>query len=241
MQDLTPLLFVTAFVGGAIAAVSGFGIGSLITPLLAISAGTKLAVAAVAIPHLLGTAFRYWRLGGRPDRRVLASFGLTSAAGGLLGALLHGRLGSPSLSLVFGTLLLLVALSEFTGLAARLHFEGRWAWAAGALSGFLGGLVGNQGGIRSAALLSFGMDKRTFVATGTAIGLMVDGARTPVYVWNAGSDLASLAVPIAVASAGVLAGTLIGGSLLAHIPRRAYRPLIASLVGALGVLMLLRA
>lgn len=235
------LLALAAALGGAIAAVSGFGIGSLITPVLALTAGTKLAVAAVAIPHILGTAFRYWRLGGRPDRRVLLSFGLTSAAGGLAGALLHGRLGSPSLALVFGVLLVFVAVSQFTGLAARLHFEGRSAWVAGALSGFLGGLVGNQGGIRSAALLNFEMDQRTFVATATAIGLMVDAARTPVYVWHAGSDLVRLAGPIAIASAGVLVGTVAGGALLARIPPRAYRPLVASLVGALGVLMLLRA
>ncbi len=235
------LLVVAAFAGGAIAAVSGFGIGSLVTPVLALSVDTKLAVAAVAIPHVLGTAFRYWRLGGRPDRHVLLTFGLTSAAGGLLGALLHGRLGSPSLSLVFGALLVCVALSEFTGLARRLHFEGRLAWAAGALSGFLGGLVGNQGGIRSAALLAFGMEPRTFVATATAIGLMVDAARTPVYLWTAGADLAALAWPIALASAGVLAGTIAGGALLARIPPRTYRPVVASLIGGLGVLMLLRA
>jgi hypothetical protein len=36
---------------GGIAAVSGFGIGSLLTPVLALQIGTKLAVAAVAVPH----------------------------------------------------------------------------------------------------------------------------------------------------------------------------------------------
>ena len=53
-----------AIVAGAIAAVSGFGIGSLLTPLLALHAGTKTAVAAVSIPHLIGTAIRFWRLRG---------------------------------------------------------------------------------------------------------------------------------------------------------------------------------
>ena len=37
------------------------------------------------------------------------------------------------------------------------------AWLAGALSGLLGGLVGNQGGIRSAALLGFNLSKANFV------------------------------------------------------------------------------
>ena len=55
------VLFVLAsLAAGAIAAVAGFGIGSLMTPLLAFVVGMKLAVAIVSIPHLVGTALRFW-------------------------------------------------------------------------------------------------------------------------------------------------------------------------------------
>ena len=40
-QNDGALLFVAAILGGAIAALSGFGIGSILTPLLALSVGTK--------------------------------------------------------------------------------------------------------------------------------------------------------------------------------------------------------
>jgi uncharacterized membrane protein YfcA len=72
---------------GAIAAVSGFGIGSLLTPLLAWRFGTKVAVALVSVPHFAGTLFRLVGLWSRVDRRVLVRFGILSAAGGLTGAL----------------------------------------------------------------------------------------------------------------------------------------------------------
>jgi uncharacterized membrane protein YfcA len=72
-----------AMAAGAVAAVSGFGIGSLLTPLLAIQTGTQTAVAAVSIPHLVGTGIRFRRLRGSLDRGVLWRFGLMSAAGGL--------------------------------------------------------------------------------------------------------------------------------------------------------------
>src|SRR5438094_418926 len=52
------LLGAAALVAGAIAAVAGFGIGSVLTPVLALQTGTKLAVAAIAIPHAIGTARR---------------------------------------------------------------------------------------------------------------------------------------------------------------------------------------
>jgi hypothetical protein len=39
----------------------------------------KLAVAAVSIPHLLGTALRFFMLRGAVDRRVLLGFRAMSA------------------------------------------------------------------------------------------------------------------------------------------------------------------
>lgn len=45
------LVVVAAMVAGAIASVTGFGIGSLLTPILGFHVGTKIAVAAVSIPH----------------------------------------------------------------------------------------------------------------------------------------------------------------------------------------------
>lgn len=142
----TAMVATVGTVAGAIAAVAGFGIGSLLTPLLALEMGTKGAVAAVSIPHLWGTVLRSWLLREHVDRRVLWSFGLTSAAGGLAGALLHSRANNPVLRLVFAGLLIFAGVMGVTGLAQKLEFKGAWAWIAGALSGLFGGLVGNQGG-----------------------------------------------------------------------------------------------
>jgi uncharacterized membrane protein YfcA len=60
------------------------------------------------------------------------------------GALLQARTSSSGLTILFGSLLLFVAASELTGLSKRMRFRGAAAWIAGALSGLLGGLVGNQ-------------------------------------------------------------------------------------------------
>jgi len=175
------LIAIGSVLAGAIASIVGFGIGSVLTPLLAVRVGTQLAVAAVSIPHLFATALRFWRLRAHVDRRVLVSFGITSAAGGLTGALLHSYASNRSLAIVFGVLLLFVGIGELTGFARRMRFGGPVAWIAGAVSGVFGGLVGNQGGVRSAALLGFDLERQAFVATATAIGLVVDAARMPVY------------------------------------------------------------
>ena len=92
------LLALAALLAGAVASVVGFGIGSLLTPLLSLRVGTQLAVAAISIPHVFATALRFWRLRAHVDRRVLISLGVTSAAGGLTGALLHSFANNRALS-----------------------------------------------------------------------------------------------------------------------------------------------
>ena len=230
-----------AVLSGAAASVVGFGIGSLLTPLLAARVGTAAAVAAVALPHAAATALRCWRLRREIDLETLRGFGALSAAGGLAGALLYARLGGRALTVALGLLLLLTALAGLTGFADRWRPRGVGAMALGLVSGFFGGLAGNQGGLRAAALGSFGLAPAAFVATATATGLLVDAARTPVYLWRAGPTLLALAVPILVATAGVLAGTLVGERVLLGMPRARFRRVTSRAVGALGVWLLARA
>jgi uncharacterized membrane protein YfcA len=233
------LITVVATLAGAVASVTGFGIGSILTPLLAIRVGTKIAVAAVSIPHLIATALRFARIGEHVDKRVFLSFGITSAAGGLLGALLHARFSSTVLSYVLGTLLVFAGIMGITELSRRMRFEGVVAWVAGALSGAFGGLVGNQGGIRSAAMLGMRVSKESFVATATAIALVVDVARMPVYAATQGKQVLTIWSVLLLAIIGVVLGTLAGERVLRRIPEPLFRRVVSLIILALGIGLLL--
>jgi uncharacterized membrane protein YfcA len=233
------IAFVAAAIAGAVASIAGFGIGSILTPLLAARLGTKLAVAAVSFPHLAGTLLRLWLIRKHVDRRVLVTFGITSAAGGLAGALLHVWFNSAVLGYVLGALLVFAGVMGLTGLAARMRFGRGTGLMAGALSGVFGGLVGNQGGIRSAALMGFELSKESFVATATAIALLVDVFRMPVYIASQWNDLLHAWPLVVVAALGVLAGTIFGQPLLRRIPERIFRAVVSGIILALGIAMLL--
>jgi uncharacterized membrane protein YfcA len=234
----TLLLVAAALIAGGIASIAGFGIGSLLTPVLALSTGTKLAVAAVAIPHFVGTALRFWMLRTHVDRSLLLGFGVASALGGLAGALAHVWVTGHLLSIVFGGLLLLAAASELTGWMERVEWGRGAAWVLGVLSGGFGGLVGNQGSIRSAAMLGFRVPKEAFVATATAVALMVDVARLPVYIASQGRELWSVWPLIVISTVAVVAGTVAGRDVLTRLPRLAFRRAIAVLLLFLGVYMI---
>ncbi len=199
-------IFFAAVLSGATASVVGFGIGSLLTPLLAVNLGTTVAVAAVTVPHACATAIRCWRLRANIDWRVVSRFGLLSAAGALAGAALYTRLGPTALTRVLGALLLLTAIAQLTGWSSLWRPHGPLVGVFGLASGFFGGVAGNQGGLRSAALMAFRLTPVAFVATATATGVLVDAARLPIYLWHTGDVLLSVWAPIAVATGGVLIG-----------------------------------
>jgi uncharacterized membrane protein YfcA len=76
------------------------------------------------------------------------------------------------------------------------------------------------------------------VATATAVALLVDAARLPVYLWLQGSALRELQGPITIATAGCVAGTLWGKRLLEKFDDVVFRRLVALLLLALGLYML---
>jgi uncharacterized membrane protein YfcA len=238
MEGFALVVALAAFLGGGVAALSGFGIGSVLTPALSLQLDTKLAVAVVAIPHVMASALRLWIHRRHVNRRVLISFGLASAAGGFLGAFAFQSVRAPFLSILFGGLLLFVAISQLTGLADRMRFSGPVAFVAGVLSGFLGGLVGNQGGIRTAGLFGTDLTKDQFIATSTAVAVIVDGARLPVYLATEHFRLLAVWPLVVVSCAGAIAGTLVGHRILRRLPPESYRVTVACLLAILGVAMI---
>ena len=132
MDSFTAIAVVTAFIAGAIASVAGFGIGSVLTPVLATQLDVRLAIAAVSLPHLVGTFVRFLLVRTHIDRDVLFGFGAASAIGGLTGAALQSVVQSAALAIIFGALLIFAGAGSLTGLAQRMRFRGRVAALIGA-------------------------------------------------------------------------------------------------------------
>jgi uncharacterized protein len=229
------VLFVVAGIAGSIAAVSGFGIGSLLTPVLILSMPTAHAVAVLAIPHAVATTIRWLRLRSDVDGPTFRQFGVASALGGLAGAALQSRLASPTLTIVLGVLLVLAGSTELARRSLPLPQTPFWRLFGGTLSGLFGGLVGNQGGIRAAALLGFKLMPRQIVATATASALLVDAARVPIYLLSSGAVIAGATRLLVVLSVGVTVGTFLGVPLLSRIPESIYRRLVGALLLLLGI------
>ncbi len=234
MFETTALIGVSVF-AGALASITGFGVGSLLTPVFLWWLAPHEAVAAVGIPHVVATGARCMNLRREVDFKLLYNFGLASAIGGLAGAVVQGRFGSRILTAVLGVLLILSGFSELRRRAFPIPDATSWRMVGGLLSGFFGGLVGNQGGIRSAALLGFRLDPKKFVATATAVALIVDSVRLPFYLMNYHHALRGVALQVALSTVGVFIGTFWGVKILKQIPEQSFRQIVGVLLIVLGI------
>ena len=231
-------LIAVGFLAGMIASVAGFGIGSFLIPLTSIRTGAKIAIALASVPHFLGNGFRFWILKSKVNRKILLRFGLLSAVGGLAGALLHTFFVSNLLQIIFALMLILAGVLGVLQVSERLRFGKAGAAVIGLASGFFGGLVGEQGGIRSVALLNFDVEKEAFIATATATALIVDAVRMPVYFLTQSNEVAQFLIILIFSSIAVVAGTLTGNMVLKRIPEESFKRIVSFLVLILGVLML---
>jgi uncharacterized membrane protein YfcA len=228
-----------SFLAGMTASVAGFGIGSLLIPLVSIRTGTKIAIALVSLPHFLGTALRFWLLKAKVNRKILIRFGLLSAIGGLAGALLHTFFVSDILRIVFSVMLIVAGTIGVLQISERLRFGKIGAAVAGFVSGLFGGLVGEQGGIRSVALLNFDVEKEAFIATATATGLIVDAVRMPTYFLTQSNQISGFLFLIVLTSIPVLFGTLAGNVVLRRIPEAFFKRTVSLLILVLGIFLLI--
>lgn len=88
----------------------------------------------------------------------------------------------------------------------------------GVLSGFFGGLSGNQGALRSAFLIKAGLSKESFVGTAVIISTFVDFTRLGVYStrFTQAGLVDNLALVIS-ATLAAIAGAYVGNIILKKI------------------------
>jgi uncharacterized membrane protein YfcA len=109
----------------------------------------------------------------------------------------------------------------------------------GLLSGFFGGLSGNQGALRSAFLIRAGLSKEAYVGTGAACTVLVDVVRLVVYgaAFHAGGRAAldgNNAGLVLAATLSAFLGAWLGKRLLKKVTLRFVELTVAVLMVLIG-------
>jgi uncharacterized membrane protein YfcA len=245
------IISLAAFLASGLTLFSGFGLGTLLLPVMALFFPIDLAIALTAVVHALNNLFKCWLLGRHANRAAVLKFGVPAILSALLGAwvLLYlsdlkplftypmwGREAQVMpVKLVVAVLMVVFALVELAPRLADLAFPARYLPVGGVLSGFFGGLSGHQGALRSAFLLKAGLTKESFIATGVVISLMVDIPRIIVYgLTLPGLHLAGNRGLLAAAVLSAFAGAWLCSRLLPKVTLRLVQVLVAVMLLAIA-------
>jgi uncharacterized membrane protein YfcA len=232
---LIPIL--AAFLSAAFTLMTGFGLGTILTPIFLIFYDVKIAILIVAVVHLSNNLLKISLFSRHISIDILKRFGALTLIGAFIGAFLQGKMDSSAVKILLGVALIFLGFKEATGFGEKLRLPKKIDFIGGFLSGLLGGFVGNQGAIRSAYLLNYNIPKETFVATAAIIASVVDVTRIPVYIYNNKNALADNVILLIITTASAFAGTFLGKGLLERITPKTFRRYIAAAIIIIGALL----
>jgi hypothetical protein len=130
--------------------------------------------------------------------------------------------------LIISVLLIFFATMDLVPYFNKLQFSREKLPLGGALSGFFGGLSGNQGALRSAFLIKAGLTKEAFIGTAVVVATFVDFTRLSVYATRfVKSGLTDNIILVVLATLAAIAGAYIGNKLLKKVTIKYIQVLIA--------------
>jgi uncharacterized membrane protein YfcA len=242
----------TAFVAAGLTLFSGFGLGTLLMPVMALFFPVETAIAVTAVVHLINNLAKLAIVGRFAEKTIVLRFGIPAFAAAMGGAWILGWLSNLTpmmryhflghqfevlpVKVVIAVLLVGFVLIERGAPEDTLQIEERYLLLGGILSGFFGGLSGHQGAFRSACLVNSGLTKEQFLGTSVVIACLVDLPRLAVYGISLSLMTAAAHSFLVLAIIGsALMGTLLAARFIKAVTMMAIKTLISVML--IGIAM----
>lgn len=235
-MDIT-IISIIAFVVSILTFFSGFGLGTILTPVFMVFFPVDLAIALTGVVHFFNNIFKLLLVGKHANKEVFIYFGVPAVFAAFVGSWLllqitdlpplftysvfQKSIAVYPVKFMVSILLLIFATIDLMPYFNNLHFGKDKLPIGGVLSGFFGGLSGNQGALRSAFLIKAGLSKQAFVGTAVVVSTCVDFTRLGMYATRFYAvDLSSYALHIVCATLAAIAGAFLGNKLLKKVTIR---------------------
>jgi len=248
------IICIFALFGSGLTLFSGFGLGTILVPVFGLFFPIELAIALTAIVHFLNNLFKLALVGKHANKKIILQFGLPSLLASFIGAYLLNRISAAQALYVYewmgreymimpvkvliALLLIFFALMDIVPRLANLQLDKKYLPLGGLLSGFFGGLSGNQGALRSAFLIKANLSKESYIATGVVIACVIDITRLSVYATHVFNPSTLQNVPLLLAATlSAFVGAYIGNKLVKKITVKFMHYLVAGMLVIFGLLL----
>lgn len=238
------IISITAFFVAILTFFSGFGLGTIMTPVMMIFFPVELAIALTGVVHFFNNIFKLFLVGRYASKAVLFRFGIPAVIAAIFGSWVLLNISDLQplftyevmgrhfevypVKFIISILLIIFASMDLIPYFNKLQFGKDKLPIGGALSGFFGGLSGNQGALRSAFLIKAGLSKEAFVGTAVVVSTFVDFTRLSIYA--TGFEKAGLTNNLNLvisATLAAIAGAFLGNKLLKKVTLRFLQVTIA--------------
>ncbi len=249
------IICLVALIGSSLTLFSGFGLGTLLVPVFGLFFPIEMAILLTAIVHFLNNLFKLVLLGKNANTAVVLRFGIPAIVFAFLGAFVLSMLSNMQplmkysvanhvfeimpVKLIIGIVLLFFSLFEVIPSLTNVQFDKKYLPLGGVLSGFFGGLSGNQGALRAAFLIRANLSKQSFIATGTVIACLIDISRLTIYskqIFNCHNQLNYSLLLFATLSA--FAGAYLGNKLLKKVTIKTIQNIVTVMLILFAVLLI---
>lgn len=212
----------------------------------------ELAIALTGVVHFFNNIFKLILVGKNADKKVLIRFGIPALIAALIGSwvlisiptstplytytLFEKNFEVGVVKFIISILLIIFALMELIPYFKKLEFSKDKLPLGGVLSGFFGGLSGNQGALRSAFLIKAGLSKETFIGTAVVVSTFVDFTRLGVYASRVSSSgLTDNLTLVLLGTLAAIAGAFLGNKLLKKITIDSIQVIVAVMLIAISI------
>lgn len=229
---------ILTLIASIIGTITGFGISTIMIPILVIFLPPVEVIFLVAIIHWFGDAWKILLFRGGLHIRLLVLFGVVGLIMSYVGASLSLAIDQSILLRVLGVFFVLYSLFVIFQSKFRILATNMTAVFGGALSGLFAGMFGMGGAIRGVFLSVFNLPKAVYIATAGAIGIVIDSTRIFTY-FTQGTVLPEwlwqglfIFIPVS------FFGAWISRRIVNRIPQNKFRILVSVFLILIGIKLL---
>jgi uncharacterized membrane protein YfcA len=233
------LIAIVAFTASILGGIAGYGTGLLLPPVLVPLIGAEAVVPVISVSALISNTSRL--LAFRKEFDVRRATLVTAAAlpTCILGAYAYTFLCGPGVSVLIGTVLVLVVpLRRIVGRARSALAERELAGAA-ALYGLLSGGTAGTGIVLLAILVAAGLHGPAVIATDAAVSLVIGVAKAAVFQSAGYLPLWCWALAILIGTAAI-PGAFVARRIAYRLTTRAHIAVLDAVVIVGGVILVVQ-
>jgi uncharacterized membrane protein YfcA len=234
-----PLILIIVIIASCVGTLTGFGTSTIMVPVILLFYSVPQTLFFVGIIHFFGNFWKLLLFRKGVRWRLILCFGVPGILATYLGASLVFDISAVVLSRILGCFLIIYVIYLFAKSSFRIKPNIIFGACGGALSGFLAGVFGIGGAVRSLFLTAFDLPKAVYISTAGAIALFIDITRLTTYFKNGVRLPAMLFYGLPVFIIASFLGAGVAKRFVDRIPQQHFRKIVAVFLLLMGIKLFL--